>query len=342
MILMGFLGKLLTIFAIVVVIVLLYPYIQSLLNGISIGNFTIGTNYSIVPVSQPTYTPSNATVEYALSLINNDRTTFNLNQVSASNETSAQQHADSMLQNDYFSHWDIYGMKPYMRYTLVGGTGAVEENIGYIYQSSGINVSSALKQIEYNFVYNDVQCCNNGHRDNILNQYHNEVSLGIAYNRTTIYFVEDFIDNYIEWKNGSPGIGSRDNVTLDGIIVPGYNLSSIEIGYDPTPQDLSTSQLEASPYNSSYSYGSTVAGIAYRSGFHDFYYPTLYNINASAYTIHANVFDIAFNASGLFSKYGAGAYTIEIWLQNNTENFEAATYTIFVNGRGEVYIPQNV
>ena len=75
-------------------------------------------------ISNSTAAP-NATIEslynYTLSLINNDRAQFGLLPVTLSNELSGQQHAESMLNNHYFSHWDTYGLKPYMRYTLSGG-----------------------------------------------------------------------------------------------------------------------------------------------------------------------------------------------------------------------------
>ncbi len=85
-------------------------------------------------------------------------------------------------------------MKPYMRYTLLGGNGVVDENIAYMYNSSGINAVNALKEMEYNFMYNDYNCCNNGHRKNILTPQHNEVSIGVAFNATSVYLVEDFIN----------------------------------------------------------------------------------------------------------------------------------------------------
>ena len=39
---------------------------------------------------------------------------------------------------------------------------------------------------------NDSECCGNGHRDNILNSFHNRVSIGVSYDATHVYFVEDF------------------------------------------------------------------------------------------------------------------------------------------------------
>jgi hypothetical protein len=47
---------------------------------------------------------------------------------------------------------------------------------------------------EWAMMNNDLQCCNNGHRNNILDPRANRVSIGIAYDSSShiIYFVEDF------------------------------------------------------------------------------------------------------------------------------------------------------
>ena len=64
-------------------------------------------------------------VNYALSLINSDRQSKGLQNVTLSDVDSGQRHADEMLAYHFLSHWDTKGFKPYMRYTLEGGKGAV-------------------------------------------------------------------------------------------------------------------------------------------------------------------------------------------------------------------------
>src|SRR6267143_4336441 len=64
-----------------------------------------------------------------LGVINKDRAAAGLSPVVLSSVPSGQQHADSMAFYGYFSHWDDQGYKPYMRYTLLGGTGGVTENV---------------------------------------------------------------------------------------------------------------------------------------------------------------------------------------------------------------------
>ena len=56
-----------------------------------------------------------------------------LTNVTLSAIDSAQLHAENLLDNNYFSHWDLNGYKPYMRYTLAGGSGSVSENCAVTY-----------------------------------------------------------------------------------------------------------------------------------------------------------------------------------------------------------------
>ena len=339
----------------IVIAFVFYFIINGLPNSLpTIFTTTENLSYPTTIVSQTTI-PQNQTIAYALSLINTDRNTFDLKNVSLSNETSGQQHSDSMLFNGYFSHWDVYGMKPYMRYTLLGGRGAVSENIAYIYRSNGIGVLTSLAQMEHNLVYNDLQCCNNGHRYNILDPAHTTVSIGVAYNSTTIYLTQDFINNYISWFYGTP-LDSNNNVMLKGSVPSGYSLSDIEVTYDPPLQSLTPAQLARAPYNSSYGYGQAIAGVGYMIGGRRYYYPNLTTINASTYTIQGNNFDVAFNIGSLVQQYGEGEYTLLVFINNATQrscstyssggtyctNFIASTYTIFINNNGQEYTPSNI
>ena len=188
---MGVVSDLLLLALLVIVIIVFYPKIISLLQFAKgmLSNYNIGSNFNF-PNSTPVQPRPKAgpLANYTLSLINKDRAAYGLGNVTLSSTESAQQHADSMLHNGYFSHWDIYGMKPYMRYTLLGGLGAMQENIAYTQSGvsaclgslcktyGNVNVSNAIAGMEYSMMYNDSICCNNGHRDNILDPNHNGAS----------------------------------------------------------------------------------------------------------------------------------------------------------------------
>jgi uncharacterized protein YkwD len=199
----------------------------------------------------PSFQGGNAAIDYpanyslfanfTLGLINRDRASAGLPPVGLSAVASGQQHADSMAVHGYFSHWDPQGYKPYMRYTLLNGTGAVSENIALDYCSSAPStdqgviptectvrtLENALNDSEWGMMNNDLACCNNGHRDNILNPAHNLVSIGVAYNTTesAVYLVEDFETNLL----GASFSVQGTNVTLTGHSYPGFDATNASI-----------------------------------------------------------------------------------------------------------------
>ncbi len=335
----------------IVIIILLLGVVFVLLEDPSIISNALSSNLAhfITKIPGVTTIPSqnqenySQLQQYALTLINQDRAKYGLQSVTLSGEPSGLQHANSMLQYDYFSHWDIYGMKPYMRYTALGGTGAVSENVAYqsasacsLFGCTGtIDPQQSIQAMEYSMMYNDSTCCNNGHRDNILNPNHNQVSIGIAYNGSAIYFTEDFIDNYINWGN-SPGY-AQDTVYLNGTLQSGYTISQIEVSYDPTVQGMSRSQLDNT---SDYGYGTAIAGVVQSPLY---YYPNIQTIDASEYNVNGNQFTVSFNMQQLISQYGAGEYTVMVYLDNSTGgSFIGSTYTLFLDSNGNAQVPSNI
>ena len=195
--------------------------------------------------------------QYALTIINKDRADHGLRSLSLSPISSAQNHADDMLNAEYFSHWNTDGVKPYVTYTKLGGRGDVNENISvtssYCPSSNCAPYSfDPFKQIndsEYGMMYNDAGS-NWGHRDNILNPEHTDVSFGIAYNNEKFYFVEHFENNIITWQTIQL---DGNQLHLVGQIPTGYSLYQIEIFSDPAPTHLSNKDLNGvMPYDAGY------------------------------------------------------------------------------------------
>lgn len=267
---------------------------------------------------------------YMLTLINNDRINNGVTRnVSLDYNPAAQQHAYSMLVNNYFSHWDTQGYKPYMRYTLAGGNGSVEENIAYMeYTGKFTSISAvedALKQLEYQMVYND-SAHQNGHRDNILDPFHNYVSIGIVYDVNFVYLVEDFENLYINWTH-LPFIASNGQVEISGYFPYAKSVQMVEIFYDPLPSSLSSSQLDNFPYNGGYDQGTFVAGVV----------PKGYQVNAGL-TITASIWylstsqlQIVFDIKSLIGMHGSGVYTIYLVISTPSGGQESFTsYSFFV------------
>jgi len=350
-------GTKIVVLAIVIIIIIIAAWVYT--NNYDLfswfGNLSTLNQYNNLQIGQGTTNNFTSTtsqqssqtelINYALQLINKDREAYGLSPVSFSNISSGQQHANNMLQHYYMSHWDVYGLKPYMRYTLLNGTGAVSENIADTSGTSCINFvcsgnidpKTAIQQMENNFVYNDSICCENGHRNNILDPNHNQVSIGIAYDNGRIYFVQDFIENYIDWNSNSPAF-SNNEVYLNGTISK-YDLNSITISYDPPTTNMTIQQLNST---FAYGYGNQIAGVVNNS---NSYYTTMATIIPDKYYVYENNLDIIFSIKNIINQYGAGEYTIFIWFNNrNSTNseFVGSTYTIFINSNGQQYLPNNI
>jgi len=318
---------------------LVIPLLEGLINDTRTGlgyNSGIQSNqnnsgFGLLYYNAPKPPAYNILANYVLMLINNDRQNNGITtNVSLDFNPAAQQHAYSMLINGYFSHWDTQGYKPYMRYTIAGGNGSVEENVAYEQYNgrftSVSTVEDALKQLEYQMVYND-SAHQNGHRFNILDPYHNYVSIGIAYDTNYVYLVQDFENLYIHW-NYLPSINSNALVTLGGNFTMSKDIQMIEIFYDPLPQPLTPQQLSSSPYNDGYDQGTFLGGVV----------PNGYQvqegitITAIDWSVFSNTFFISFNMKNLVKLYGNGVYTVYVAVQLTTGKQETfSSYSFFIS-----------
>ena len=142
-------------------------------------------------------------------------------------------------------HWGPDGMKPYMRYTLAGGEQYSAENVFAIDfcpdDPDTYVAESTIAQIDFAM---DLFLNSPGHRQNILNPHHRNVGIGISYRRPTIWFVQLFVGDYIEYET-KPTIDSG-MLTLSGQVKNGADISgrlSMIIYYDRPPKPLTRGQL---------------------------------------------------------------------------------------------------
>jgi uncharacterized protein YkwD len=279
---------------------------------------------SPVPSTTPPHTTSPDTtpsefsheeiVNYALSLINSDRQSMGLQNVTLSSIDSGQRHAENMLKNKFLSHWDTNGYKPYMRYTLANGKGAVSENTAWLYNSGGLDPVKTIEKLEHDMMYNDASS-NWGHRDNILNAFHNKVSIGIAYDRNNVYFVQDFEDDYVSWST----LSLSNQVLMEGTILKaGESISQVAIYFD-NPMPLTIQQLSNSPYDSSYDAGTYVGIVVSPPPSGSQYLPPEEGILiiANTWSEAGQNFNIRFDMSTAFAQYGKGVYTLYLWTESN-------------------------
>lgn len=282
----------------------------------------------------------NALVSYALSLINTDRAKFNASAVSLSPILSAQEHAYSMYEYGYFSHWDVQGYKPYMRYTIVNGTGAVEENVAYE-STSGIGAfstlsdqESAIYTLEHDMVYNDYTCCQNGHLLNIISPYHNRVSIGIMFSSSDFYFVEDFENYYIN-LNSSIFTASNENVALKGPTTTSVSPDSVIISYDPLPTPINASVLN-SQYQKPYDEGTFLGGVIPCGAVctTQFRGQNAITVRPSKWVVTSSSFDIVFSLQQFIGQDGSGVYTVYLtqntFASNSNETETLTSISIFI------------
>ncbi len=269
---------------------------------------------------------------YSLTFINRDRALSGLQPVTLSPIASGQQHADSMLYYDYFSHWDVQGYKPYMRYSLLGGRGGVAENIGQSYcttstaDSSSLtvapcslqNLENGIAASEWGMMYNDA-AWGNGHRDNILNPTHNRVSIGISYDLSSgkVYFVEDFEDYLINPVTFS---FAANSVTLSGTVSTYLDFSQGEVTvmYDTTPLAIPQPELNTNPsYTGAYGGGTPIGAVftPCPAGYVCSGTTTdgLIASYATTWQSTAGSLLLQFSLSQFTSKYGPGIYTLYLW-----------------------------
>jgi len=269
-----------------------------------------------------------ALASYSLGVINQDRAANGTDPVTLDYNQAAQQHADSMLYYGYFSHFDTQGFKPYMRYSLLGGRGADFENVAYYYfsiphfQSTG-SVETAIKELEYSMIYNDSSCCANGHRYNILDPLHNQVSIGVAYNSTTVYFDEEFQNNYIDLNFTVAQASAADPyyVTLKGVPTGSFpSPSSLYVAFDNTPVATTTGQLNSAPHD--YGPGSLVGGVLPRTGFFGDcgQFTSGTTVCADTWVVTSRTVDIAFPLDPFIREFGPGVYTLYLITGSSTDS----------------------
>jgi uncharacterized protein YkwD len=285
-----------------------------------------------------TYPPDYcALASYTLGQVNADRAANGTGPVTLDFNQAAQQHADSMLYYGYFSHYDIQGYKPYMRYTLLGGLGADAENVAYFYYSlphfiTTAAVESAVRDLEHSMVYNDSDCCNNGHRFNILDPLHNRMSIGIAYNGTYVYLDEEFENVYLK-LNFSVTSAAASNpyfVTIRGVPTQSVTVPhSIYIAYDSTPSSLTTTQLNDGPHE--YGPGTLVGGVLPPGGIFGGcgQFASGTTVCAKTWTFTSSEVDIAFSLADFIRDSGPGVYTIYLITGSSTES-AITTISVFV------------
>jgi len=322
-------------------IVAVVAVVAAVLMAPAIANFALQEDNPVITVLQPQSqeprtVPREELVQHALNLINKDRADFGLPPVELSSNQAAQAQAEDVFNTKRISHWMTNGEKPYMTYTRYGGEGSMQQNVaiaGFSAEQYGecqtnilidcekIEPLSTIQELEYEMVYKDAECCNDGHRNNILDPRHTQVSIGIVYDEYYLAFVQNFENNYgldIEVANGQ--------VRITGQLLEG-ELQQIGIYYDDMP---TRAVYEQNKYMMSYSAGELVATVVKPLP------PGYYYEKPEGYTlIQANRWGQGGSVNVMFNLAPAveedGAYTLFAMVKDGDEMFEVTSYSILVD-----------
>jgi uncharacterized protein YkwD len=287
---------------------------------------------------QPSTMPREELVQHVLNRINKDRADFGLLPVELSSNQAAQIHAEDVFGTKQISHWMTNGEKPYMTYTQYDGEGSVQQNVAIAgfspeqYEQCVTNVLvkceeieplSTIDQLQYEMMNNDKECCNDGHKDNILNPRHTHVSIGIVYDQYYLALVQNFENNY----GLDVDVEDSSEIEISGTLLEGQ-LDHIAIYYDEMP---TRAAYEQNKDLLSYSAGELVAVIV-KPLPPGYYYESLEGydiIEADRWIEQSDSVNIGFDLADAVEE--DGAYTLFALVKEGEEVFDVTSYSVFVN-----------
>ena len=337
---------------------------------------TVAPSPTPTPTPAPTATPAHfqpplsndeldELVQYVLGLINQDRAENGLGPVTLGTNPAAQRHAEEMLAQGYLSHWGSGGLKPYMRYTLVGGFNYEGENVAGppYYTDPGIysfrDPFALLKEHQEGLMGSP------GHRANILRSPHKRVNIGIAYNGPAVVLVQQFEGDYIRFAS-LPSI--QDGVlTLSGRTLDGFTVDAIFVWYDSLPLPLTLGQLGATfcydagtpavfirpPPAPGFSYTEDETNVTWSRCLDpstvppDTPPPDLSNtlldnadpsdetalvpwVDADTWNDRRAYFSIEADIGPYIAQFGDGVYTVVVGAENGSKSLHLTNYSIFI------------
>jgi uncharacterized protein YkwD len=286
---------------------------------------------------QPRTVPREELVQHVLDRVNKDRTDMGLLPVKLSSNEAAQMQAEDVFRTKQISHWTTNGEKPYMTYTQYDGEGSVQQNVAIagfspeqyeqcvtniLVECEKIEPLSTIEQLQNEMMYNDKECCNDGHRNNILDPHHTHMSIGIVYDQYYLAFVQNFENNYglnVDVKNSE--------IEVSGTLLDGQ-LDHIAIYYDEMP---TREVYEQNKDLLSYSAGELVAMVV-KPLPPAYYYesPQGYNlIEANKWDVRRDSVNVTFDLADAVDK--DGAYTLFAQVKDGNEMFDVTSHSVFVN-----------
>jgi uncharacterized protein YkwD len=215
---------------------------------------------------------------------------------------TAKAHAEDMLRSEYFSHWNMQGLKPTRRWNLLGGYDSVSENI-YYHVGRRSDIFQACDQAM------DTLLKSPGHRQTILDPHHTHVGLGFAVEERQgrFYVDQTFVTRLGGEYSCPPSARVGETVALKGRFDAGrYEFDHVIVGYEELPRQRDRKWLDKTG-----SYGDAQDHVAAyccnpRIRFNGM--PTYYDVQATA--------DGSFTCNAELNFKGKeGLYYLFVWLR---------------------------
>ena len=207
--------------------------------------------YGDVTIQVPLSLPSERHLElkrFMLELINAARADAGLDPVELGDNDAAQLHAEASLEGCFLSHWGLDGLKPTMRYTLVGGQQSNQENargLSYCYTDADRvpeieNLEDKIREAM------DGWRASAGHLAAILGRSYKRVNVGIAWDRYNFAAIQQFEGDYVAYERTpaiKDGLLTFGGSTRNGVTYGETSTLSVQVYYDAPPRALTQGQL---------------------------------------------------------------------------------------------------
>jgi len=182
-----------------------------------------------------------------LSQVNADRAAAGLNGLKLDELACsvANDHARDMATREFLSHWGSDGRKPFHRYSLAGGTAAVQENC---------SAASDIESVSPTPVLDDLRDMHermlkeappkDGHRKTILDPYHTHVGFGVALNGRSLRLDELYLARYIQIDQVATEAKTGSTIRVSGrLLNTSHFVNEIDVYYEPLPKPPDISWL---------------------------------------------------------------------------------------------------
>ena len=189
-----------------------------------------------VPVSDGPPTQRHIEVKRRmLEIVNQDRAAAGLTPLVLGENAAAQLHAEASLAGCFSSHWDLNGLKPYMRYSLAGG-----------YQSNSSYVVGSDHCIVATDGYRAKDSISGWMSDSALDWKHRKINVGLVWDEYNTAVVLQYEGDHVEYDLLpviEDGILTMSGTVRNGVVFEEDRDLGIQLYYDPPPRPLTGGQI---------------------------------------------------------------------------------------------------